>query len=130
MWYSSLQELKGSNRDVALPTVVSPQSQNEQAGPHLHYIARSSRREGTRIFTMVHTIIVDFATFERDVLGLGPSDLVNLAALPEKLITDAQSMLGYIFHHEVLRKEEDIAMQFVRSLDDNVDVLRIDSSRP
>ncbi|KAI9069641.1 hypothetical protein FKP32DRAFT_1616900 [Trametes sanguinea] len=63
---------------------------------------------------MSHTIIVDFATFERDVLGLGPSDLVNLAALPEKLISDAQSMLGYIFHHEVLRKEEDIAMQFVR----------------
>ncbi|KAL7277961.1 hypothetical protein ACG7TL_007912 [Trametes sanguinea] len=62
---------------------------------------------------MSHIALVEFDTFERDVLGLGPCHLEDVAGLPEKLTRAAKFTFKKVLDDCDSLVEDDIAKQFI-----------------
>ncbi|KAJ2967073.1 hypothetical protein NUW54_g13617 [Trametes sanguinea] len=63
-------------------------------------------------FSMGHTILVDFETFETEILGVTPS-LAAIAALPDKLVNHARLVFDAVFRRPDPPTEDAIAKQFI-----------------
>ncbi|KAL7277957.1 hypothetical protein ACG7TL_007908 [Trametes sanguinea] len=68
---------------------------------------------------MSHIALVDFDTFERDVLGVGPCHLEDVAALPEKLVKGAKFTFKKVLHGDDSLVEDYIAKQFIAVVKSN-----------
>ncbi|KAI9066940.1 hypothetical protein FKP32DRAFT_1601461 [Trametes sanguinea] len=65
--------------------------------------------------SMGHTILVDFETFETEILGLTPS-LAAVASLPDKLVNHARLVFDAVFSRPNPPTEDAIAEQFIKVL--------------
>ncbi|KAL7277947.1 hypothetical protein ACG7TL_007895 [Trametes sanguinea] len=65
--------------------------------------------------SMGHTILIDFETFENDILGVKPS-LAAVEALPDKLVNHARLVFDAVFGAAGTPTEAAIAEQFIKVL--------------